>query len=100
MSGSHTPQPNIKPYQIETSKLDHFIKCFKLINPEKYFRFPNEKELHLILKNQFSPMSHRFKQTLDSRQIDRFVECMIEIYNKVKINRVSIQNIYELRKII
>lgn len=35
------------------------------------------------MKNQFSAMSVRFKSFSNSRQIDQFVECLIELYNEV-----------------
>lgn len=35
------------------------------------------------MKNQFSPMSLRFKMVANSRQIDQVIECLIEVYNEV-----------------
>lgn len=46
-------------------------------------RFPNDEELNLIMKNQFSAMSARFKNFSDPRRIDQFVESLIELYNEV-----------------
>lgn len=46
-------------------------------------RFPNDTELHLIMRNQFSPISVRFKPTVNSKRIDQTVECLIQIYNEV-----------------
>lgn len=46
-------------------------------------RFPNDVELHLIMKNQFTPMSRRFKPVANSRRVDQIVECLIDVYNEV-----------------
>lgn len=61
---------------------------FILIKNIFYFgyRFPNDTELHLIMKNQFSPMSLRFKPVPNARRIDQIVESLIEMYNEVSFS--------------
>lgn len=57
-----------------------------------FYRFPNDTELHLIMKNQFSPMSLRFKPVINSRRIDQIVESLIEIYNEVSFFKLKIDS--------
>lgn len=52
--------------------------------------FPNDAELHLIMKNQFSPMSQRFKQV--GQQINQIVESLIQLYYNVCIFPMSISS--------
>lgn len=59
-----------------------FNCCLKL----KLHRFPNDTELNLIMKNQFSAMSVRFKTFSNAKRIDQFVECLIELYNEVYVH--------------
>lgn len=69
------------PNEIRFQNKMKFFSTMKL-----WFRFPNDAELHLIMKNQFLPMSLHFKPAANSKQVDQIVECLIEVYNEVDFN--------------
>lgn len=46
-------------------------------------RFPDDVDLHLIMKNQFTPMNHRFQPPANEHRLDKIVECLIELYKNV-----------------
>lgn len=70
-------------WRVETRADYNLLLIHLIVVQNLNYRFPNDTELNLIMKNQFSAMSVRFKTFANAKRIDQFVECLIELYNEV-----------------